>query len=442
MPFETDSQTLQDLSLIGINGHPAILELFKPVTLGGVLTLKEIFAHPLNNLDLIQNRQDAIRFLALHQINFLFDKEEADFIDHYSRSPDRADTTSTARAVRMQFKNWLKPTSAYYVTQRGVRLLTYQIHQIADALAIYAHNAPPVIKDIHLQADELLGYIQPAFVQKSKAGKAFSAAEVEELDFIFRYTQNLKVKLFLAELYHLDVLVAAGKTADNLNFTYPEFTVSTQTELLLKGFFHPFVKDAVGNDIEFNHHANICFITGANMAGKSTALKSIGICTYLAHLGFPVPAAHMRTSVFNGLFTTINLADNVALGHSHFYREVLRIKEVATKVGTVKNLLVIFDELFRGTNVKDAYDASLAIIKAFSAVRNSVFMVSTHIVEVADQLHDADNLFFNCLTTTMLNDKAVYTYKLQPGISNERLGMRIIEDEGLLDIIKAQAVAP
>lgn len=110
---------------------------------------------------------------------------------------------------------------------------------------------------------------------------------------------------------------------------------------------------------------------------------------------------------------------------------------MAAKVGSVKNLLVIFDELFRGTNVKDAYDASLAIVKAFAEVKSSVFMISTHIVEVADELKDADNIFFNCLSTEMMQDKAVYTYKLKPGISNERLGMRIIEDEGLVDLIKA-----
>jgi DNA mismatch repair ATPase MutS len=262
---------------------------------------------------------------------------------------------------------------------------------------------------------------------------------MEELDFIYRYVKTEAVKQFMAGLYQLDVFIAAAKTVHQLKFTYPQLIAADKPELTLQGFFHPFIDNAVGNDIAFGHQQNLCFVTGANMAGKSTVLKSIGICAYLAHIGLPVPATNMRTTVFNGLFTTINLSDNIMAGHSHFYREVLRIKEVAHKTGSVKNILVIFDELFRGTNVKDAHDASLAIIKAFAGVRNSIFIVSTHIVEVADELQGADNIFFRCLITGIKDQKAIYNYKLQPGISHEKLGMRIIEDEGLVAMIQAQA---
>ena len=98
------------------------------------------------------------------------------------------------------------------------------------------------------------------------------------------------------------------------------------------------------------------------MAGKSTFLKALGVAIYISHLGFPVPAEKMSTTIYNGIITTINLSDNMNRGYSHFYSEVRRVKEVANKLKEKNRLLVIFDELFRGTNVKDAFDASLLII--------------------------------------------------------------------------------
>lgn len=172
------------------------------------------------------------------------------------------------------------------------------------------------------------------------------------------------------------------------------------------------------------------------MAGKSTFLKAIGVCVYLSQLGFPVPAAYMETTTFNGLLTTINIEDNIDQGHSHFYSEVLRVKQVAEKVSQSKNVFVIFDELFRGTNVKDAYDASLAIITAFSKVRKCFFLVSTHIVEVANELKSIDHIDFKYMETLFDNGIPTYSYKLKNGITEERLGWWIVKNEKIVEIIE------
>lgn len=433
MPFETDPQTLQDLSLTGINGQTAILDLFKPVTIGGAVKLKEYFDHPLTNIETIRERLAAIQYFADSDLHISLHKEEADFISFYIDQAGRALTVSKIRAYNDQFRNWIKPSNQRYVITRGVRLLFKLIKKVSVSFEKHQHEIPGLLKDLREQTDELMESLPADLLYDNEPG----VLATDRLDHIFRSAKIGQVRRFLDLLYVADVLSTTAITAINFNFCYPGFITADHPELKLKGFAHPFIKTPVRNDIEFTYGKNLCFITGANMAGKSTVLKSIGICAYLAHMGFPVPAESMQTTVFNGLFTTINLADDIALGHSHFYREVLRIKQVATKVGTVKNLLVIFDELFRGTNVKDAYDASLVIIKAFAEVNSSVFMISTHIVEVADELKEADNIFFNCLSTEMVQDKACYTYKLKPGISNERLGMRIIEDEGLVDLIKS-----
>ncbi|KQM72515.1 hypothetical protein ASE74_23210 [Pedobacter sp. Leaf216] len=174
------------------------------------------------------------------------------------------------------------------------------------------------------------------------------------------------------------------------------------------------------------------------MAGKSTFLKSVGISIYLAHLGLPVPAEYMETGIWQGLVSTINLPDNLNEGYSHFYNEVLRVKHVAEKIKVSKNIFVIFDELFRGTNVKDAYDGSLSIIKSFSKINDCCFMISTHIIEVAEMLKENKNIMFKYLFTKMINNKPTFTYQLMDGITDERIGMWIIENEGIAEILNSR----
>lgn len=134
------------------------------------------------------------------------------------------------------------------------------------------------------------------------------------------------------------------------------------------------------------------------------------------------------------IYTTINLNDNIGLSYSHFYSEVRRAKEIVQKLDRELNMLIIFDELFRGTNVKDAYEGSLAIISALAHTNNSFYIVSTHILEVADGLKNK-NIQYLYLETLNKNDTPKYTYKVKSGISKDRLGMYIIEKEKIIETI-------
>ena len=164
----------------------------------------------------------------------------------------------------------------------------------------------------------------------------------------------------------------------------------------------------------------------------------MGIAVYLAHMGFPIAARRMEFSVKDGLFSSINVSDNLDMGYSHFYAEVLRTKTVAKAVNDSMDLYVLFDELFKGTNVKDAYDATLAVSKAFAENRNSFFVISTHIIEVGEALGKAcDNLQFSFLPTVMKDGVPTYPYTLASGITTDRQGMIIIENERIVDIIQA-----
>jgi DNA mismatch repair protein MutS len=199
------------------------------------------------------------------------------------------------------------------------------------------------------------------------------------------------------------------------------------------------VADAVPNTLRIAWDSNVIFLTGANMAGKSTLMKAMGIAIYLAHMGFPVAAGKMTFAVRDGLYTTINLPDDLSSGNSHFYAEVMRVKTVAKELGTAKKLFVIFDELFRGTNVKDAHEATIAITEAFAEKRNCMFVVSTHIIEAGEVLRQkCKNINFVFLPTLMNGNIPVYTYTLEKGITADRHGMVIINNEGIIEIIQGK----
>ena len=125
------------------------------------------------------------------------------------------------------------------------------------------------------------------------------------------------------------------------------------------------------------------------------------------------------------------------MGYSHFYAEVMRVKKVAQSISRSNKLIVIFDELFRGTNVKDAFDATVAVTQAFAANKECIFIISTHIIEAGEVLKEGcDNINFIYLPTIMKNNLPEYTYKIKSGITEDRHGMIIINNEGIPDILK------
>src|SRR5690606_10900191 len=133
----------------------------------------------------------------------------------------------------------------------------------------------------------------------------------------------------LKYIHELDVYIAVGSVAAQKGFHFATAKAPEAHVFRVKNLRHPCVENAIGNDVHLHENSNILFLTGANMAGKSTWMKSLGIAVYLAHMGFPVAADEMEFSVREGLYTSINVADNIALGYSHFYAEVVRVKQAA-----------------------------------------------------------------------------------------------------------------
>ena len=97
--------------------------------------------------------------------------------------------------------------------------------------------------------------------------------------------------------------------------------------------------------------------------------------------------------------------------------------------------MVIFDELFRGTNVKDAYDATLLVSQGFTKAKRSLFFISSHIIEIGQPLKENASVDFKCLESELIEGQAVYNYRLKEGLSSERLGLTILANEKVLEIM-------
>jgi DNA mismatch repair ATPase MutS len=192
----------------------------------------------------------------------------------------------------------------------------------------------------------------------------------------------------------------------------------------------------VSYDIELSVTKNFLFLTGANMAGKSTFIKAAGVSVYLAHLGMGVPAKEMQLSFFDGLLSNIQVVDNIIKGESFFFNEVQRIKNTIEKISDGKNWLILIDELFKGTNQQDAVKCSTTVIEGLRKMKNALFVLSTHLYEIGDDLRKYDNIQFHYFETSVKDDQLLFSYQLKVGISNDRLGYLILRKEGVVDLLE------
>jgi DNA mismatch repair protein MutS len=185
-----------------------------------------------------------------------------------------------------------------------------------------------------------------------------------------------------------------------------------------------------------DQHNNFIFLTGANMAGKSTFIKAIGASVYLAHIGMGVPAKSMQLTLFDGILSNINVADNIVKGESYFFNEVQRIKNTILKINDGKKWLVLIDELFKGTNVQDAMKCSSTVIKGLIKISNSLFILSTHLYEIGEELKVYPNISFRYFETIVKEDQLEFNYQLKYGISNDRLGYLILKREKVVEMLE------
>lgn len=437
MNFTIDSQTLKDLNIFDERAD-SIFHMFKSTrTIGARERLREMMLKPSSDINELTLRRNAIKYFYDRKLILDIRNEELDLIEFYLKSDKRKSKSNLIDALG----DYLTRNSSndFYIIRTGLKYLIKLTRYISDFIKNNTSDETP--EYLITIFEKIESIIEEGLLKKvllfDESNLQF--LKINLLDHAFRGKEKRNIYTLLQLVYELDVFEGLSYVAAKKDLSFPEYDESETLRFSTKGLFHPGITDPVKNDIVFDRDQNICFLTGSNMAGKSSLLKSVGLAIYLAHLGFPVPAESMKTTIFNGLITTINLPDDINNGLSHYYSEVKRVKEVSLKLLEHDKMFVIFDELFRGTNVKDAFDASLLIISELSFIKRSAFFISTHIVELAEELKKYDNIAFSCLDTFFENGKPVFTYKLTEGVSKERLGMFIVLNEGIVDVIRKAA---
>jgi len=190
--------------------------------------------------------------------------------------------------------------------------------------------------------------------------------------------------------------------------------VDSNLEFVSKALGHPLIisDKRVHNDFAISN--NLGVITGSNMSGKTTLLRTVGINLVLAYAGAPVCADKLRCSLMD-IFTSMRITDDLNSGISSFYAELLRIKMIIEHSHTKRPMLFLIDEIFRGTNSKDRILGARSVLKNLSKPW-VIGLISTHDFELCDLENDKDISIKNYnFTEHYINNEIKFDYKLRSG---------------------------
>jgi DNA mismatch repair ATPase MutS len=237
------------------------------------------------------------------------------------------------------------------------------------------------------------------------------------------------------ELEALNALANFGYLQPDARFPEMRATLEVDSEPVLRAnaLGHPLLPDEVRvcNDLTLARLGEVVMITGSNMSGKSTFLRTLGINLCLAYAGAPVCATALQCGLMR-VFTCINVSDSVTDGISYFYAEVKRLKALlqALSMPSETPLLFLIDEIFRGTNNRERLIGSQSFIEALSG-GNGVGLVSTHdleLVTLAESMPTIHNYHFR---ETIVDGRMAFDYELRPGPCPTTNALTIMQLEGL-----------
>lgn len=436
--MQIDKTTLYDLSIFDHNEEQSLMHHLNFCnTSNGVIWLEHYLKTTLSSIKEIEERQQVLQqIIAVHNLwpvtitNGSVLMIEKFYESHIDNIPKSTDVIST---------NLYK-----FVYAPDYSLLRYSVSHFIDFLqgmhAIYnlldKPNIPASLTVLLERTRMLLSKPVPQeIIHYKKENKLSTAVILRFGHFIrFHYKQDAQE---LIEIYsRLDALYSLATACIQYQFTFPQFTQDIVPHFEARQLYHPLLPTPVAYDIALTPQKNFLFLTGANMAGKSTFIKAVGISVYLSHIGMGVPAKHLQLNFFDGLISNIHVIDNIIKGESYFFNEVQRIRKTIEQITDGKNWLVLIDELFKGTNVQDAMRCSLAVINGLIRIKSSLFVLSTHLYEIGEEINEHSNISFKYFETNINNDKLEFTYQLKDGISNDRLGYFILKSERVVEMLE------
>ena len=242
-----------------------------------------------------------------------------------------------------------------------------------------------------------------------------------------------KLALWIEVISKTDALISLSNFADNhTEYIFPSVYEGNFT-FSAKQMGHPLLNPVkrVNNDMEISGWSKALIITGANMAGKSTFLRTVGVNLVLARMGAPVCAEKM-TFIPVKIYTNMRTTDSLLKDESYFFAELKRIKGVLDRLQNGERFFVILDEMLKGTNSVDKLNGSQELIRKLLAL-NSVSLIATHDLKLSEIEHEFPHQVFNkCFEIRIENEELVFDYKLSDGITQTMNATFLMKKMGII----------
>ena len=195
---------------------------------------------------------------------------------------------------------------------------------------------------------------------------------------------------------------------------------------------HPLIPAAqcVRNDVDFSAPTRVLLVSGSNMSGKSTLLRTVGVNTVLAMAGAPVRAQRMRLTPLQ-IGASIRINDSLHEGSSRFYAEITRLRQIYGLEERSPALLFLLDELLQGTNSRDRLIGAEGIVRAF-VERGAIGLISTHDLALTDIGGLAEGTLRNVHFEDELRDGQLkFDFRLRKGVVTRSNGIELMRSIGL-----------
>jgi DNA mismatch repair protein MutS len=434
--MQADKTTLTDLSIFNADETLSVFHrLDFTTTIGGRDWLRALLSKTYDNRKQIEEMQQLLQSLIplLDSFPTIISNGTIMVIERFYETPldEMPDHANTLNSVSYKVFH----SADFSLTRYSVEHFINFVKGLDSIVQLYSNADSTILRNTTTRIASLMAKpVIREMVAWDKTQKLPYRLIVHFGNYMRR--QFKQEALELVNIYSkMDAYCSMATACRRYNFGIPKFEESSQPFMIAEQLYHPLLNTPVAYDIQLTQQQNFLFMTGANMAGKSTFIKAIGVAVYLAHVGMGVPAQNMRLSLFDGLLSNIQVVDNIVQGESYFFNEVQRIRKTIQQISDGRKWLILIDELFKGTNVQDAMKCSTVVIEGLRKMHNALFVLSTHLYEIGQTLKQYDNIQFRYFETDVKNDQLIFSYHLKEGISNDRLGYLILKREGVVDLL-------
>lgn len=221
----------------------------------------------------------------------------------------------------------------------------------------------------------------------------------------------------------------ANFAANNPEYAFPE--IAQQTEFSFAQLGHPLIasKKRVCNNVSFDNF-RFAILTGSNMSGKSTFLRTLGVNLVLASTGAPICATSARLFPVDVL-TSIHQSDSLNENESYFFAEVKRLKEIMD-AATGKTVFILLDEILRGTNSDDKRNGTLEVIRKLAS-QKCFGVVATHDLEICNLTTEYEGILSNkCFEVEIIDNDLHFDFKLREGVCRNKSATFLMKKMGII----------